>query len=70
MWLCVSSTAPGTQWLKNTQRRVVQEDVTIDLIQHGSSSDERLTPDCHEHSKSHGALIVKQMTDLCGYKHH
>ena len=25
---------------------------------------ERLTPDCHEHSKGHRPLIVKQMTHL------
>lgn len=23
-----------------------------------------LTPDCYEHGKSHGALVVKQMADL------
>lgn len=27
-----------------------------------------LTPDCHKHSKSHSALIVKQVADLYGYK--
>lgn len=76
VWLCVSSTAPGTEWLKTHRDNQLKRNSTfpidhirLDIRVDHIRSDQRLTPDSHEHSESYSALIVKQMADLCGYKH-
>lgn len=67
VWLCVSSTARGKEWLKNrgTGGHNVTQNRSCNIRAHKRVGSGAIhTPDCHEHSKSHCTLVVKEMADL------